>query len=94
MTKKLEEEFNLPPLEEAIEQETVTEEKPIEETVTEIQTIEDAISISEKINNALNDIVIEATPIQKASQSDAWFIQSINNKQIISIVIVPNSIRA
>ena len=56
MTKKLEEEFNLPPLEEAIEQETVTEEKPIEETVTEIQTIEDAISISEKINNALQEV--------------------------------------
>ena len=36
MTKKLEEEFNLPPLEEAIEQETVTEEKSVEETVTEL----------------------------------------------------------
>ena len=56
MTKKLEEEFNLPPLEEAIEQEAVSEEKPVEETVTEIQTIEDAISISEKINNALQEV--------------------------------------
>ena len=50
MTKKLEEEFNLPPIEEAIEA-----EKQEEETVN-IQTVEDAISVSEKINNALQEV--------------------------------------
>lgn len=51
MTKRLEEEFNLPPLEEAL----ADFAKP-EETKTEIQTIEDAISISEKINSALSEV--------------------------------------
>lgn len=51
MTKRLEEEFNLPPLEEALADFT----KP-EETKAEIQTIEDAISISEKINSALSEV--------------------------------------
>ncbi len=50
MTKKLEEEFNLPPIEEALES-----EKQEEETVN-IQTVEDAISVSEKINNALQEV--------------------------------------
>jgi len=48
MTKKLEEEFNLPPIEEAIEAE---EQEPIN-----IQTVEDAITVSEKINNALQEV--------------------------------------
>lgn len=50
MTKKLEEEFNLPPMDEAIEAE-VTADEP-----QNIQTVEDAISVSEKINNALAEV--------------------------------------
>ena len=50
MTKKLEEEFNLPPIEEAIEAEKV-EHEPVN-----IQTVEDAITVSEKINNALAEV--------------------------------------
>lgn len=52
MTKRLEEEFNLPPLEEALQANSPTQE----ESKTEIQTIEDAISISEKINSALSEV--------------------------------------
>ena len=50
MTKKLEEEFNLPPMDEAIEAEKV-EHEPVN-----IQTVEDAITVSEKINNALAEV--------------------------------------
>lgn len=49
MTKKLEEEFNLPPIAEAIEAEE--EQEPVN-----IQTVEDAITVSEKINNALQEV--------------------------------------
>ncbi len=52
MTKRLEEEFNLPPLDEAL----ASEKFPTEEPGTEIQTLEDAISISEKINSALSEV--------------------------------------
>jgi len=52
MTKRLEEEFNLPPLDEAL----ASASSPAEEPSTEIQTLEDAISISEKINSALSEV--------------------------------------
>lgn len=52
MTKRLEEEFNLPPLEEALQ----SEAESAVEAKTEIQTIEDAITISEKINSALSEV--------------------------------------
>lgn len=57
MTKKLEEEFNLPPIDEAQSQENAeavdvfTQDEPVN-----IQTVEDAISVSEKINNALAEV--------------------------------------
>ena len=50
MTKKLEEEFNLPPIDEALDAEK-SEQEPVN-----IQTVEDAISVSEKINNALQAV--------------------------------------
>ncbi len=52
MTKRLEEEFNLPPLDEAL----ASASSPVDEPSTEIQTLEDAISISEKINSALSEV--------------------------------------
>lgn len=55
MTKKLEEEFNLPPIEEAIKDD-IDDSPSLEETKTEIQVISDAITISEKINDAFKDI--------------------------------------
>lgn len=55
MTKKLEEEFNLPPIEEALKQEN--EETPtVEESKNEIVEIKEQMSISEKINSAFKEI--------------------------------------
>jgi len=53
MTKKLEEEFNLPPMDEALRDHNHGVEN---QSSTEIQTVEDAISISEKINSALAEV--------------------------------------
>lgn len=55
MTKKLEEEFNLPPIEEATaNQESVdNHDESVEHSIT---TIEEALSISEKINGALAEV--------------------------------------
>lgn len=51
MTKKLEEEFNLPPIEEA------TEQVPsVQETQEEIEEVQDALTVSEKINAAFKEI--------------------------------------
>ena len=51
MTKKLEEEFNLPPIEE------VTKTEPtIVETEAEIEETQNALSVSEKINAAFKEI--------------------------------------
>ena len=51
MTKKLEEEFNLPPIEE------VTKTEPtILETEAEIEETQNALSVSEKINSALKEV--------------------------------------
>ena len=55
MTKKLEEEFDLPPIEEALEAQAQDSTTPIEPAIT-IQTVEDAITVSEKINNALAEV--------------------------------------
>jgi hypothetical protein len=58
MTKRLEEEFNLPPLNQALgNQNSKDQHVPdIAETQTEIQLVHDAISISEKVNSALSQI--------------------------------------
>jgi fructose-1,6-bisphosphatase/inositol monophosphatase family enzyme len=53
MTKKLEEEFNLPPLDAALNAVQSTE---TENPIATIQTVEDAITISEKINMALSEV--------------------------------------
>ena len=50
MTRKLEEEFNLPHMDEQAE--PVTKE----EAQMQIQTVEDALSVSEKINMALAEV--------------------------------------
>lgn len=50
MTRKLEEEFNLPHMDE--EPVSITKE----EAQTQIQTVEDALSVSEKINMALAEV--------------------------------------
>jgi hypothetical protein len=52
MTKRLEEEFNLPPMDDALQAESVSKETAL----TTAQTLEDAITISEKINNALAEV--------------------------------------
>jgi fructose-1,6-bisphosphatase/inositol monophosphatase family enzyme len=52
MTRKLEEEFNLPPLEEALGATVETTEQPL----TTIDEVQEAISISEKIDNALAEV--------------------------------------
>lgn len=49
MTKRLEEEFNLPP----IEEENIPSQEDIQ---NEIVSVEDAITISEKINSALSEV--------------------------------------
>lgn len=58
MTKKLEEEFNLPPIEEALaKEEQEKEDTPtLEETKAEIVHIEDQLSVSEKINMAFKEV--------------------------------------
>lgn len=54
MTKKLEEEFGLPPMDEATaEHSESVESEPVEQSIT---TIEEALSISEKINGALAEV--------------------------------------
>ena len=52
MTKKLEEEFNLPPIEEV----TAKPEPTIVETETEIEETQNALGVSEKINLAFKEI--------------------------------------
>ena len=55
MTKKLEEEFNLPPIEEV----TDTDEEvvpTVEETQEVIEEVKGALSISEKINLAFKEV--------------------------------------
>lgn len=52
MTRKLEEEFNLPPLEEALDATVETTEQPL----TIIDEVQQAISISENIDNALAEV--------------------------------------
>ena len=58
MTKKLEEEFNLPPIEEALaKEEQEKEDTPtLEETKAEIVHIQDQLSVSEKINMAFKEV--------------------------------------
>lgn len=57
MTKKLEEEFNLPPLEQALsDDKQLNDVVPDTENNTDITTIEEALSISEKINGALAEV--------------------------------------
>jgi len=53
MTKKLEEEFNLPPIEEVTEKETLPSVQESKETIEEVQG---ALSVSEKINLAFKEI--------------------------------------
>ena len=53
MTKKLEEEFNLPPIEEVTEKETLPTVEESKETIEEVQG---ALSVSEKINLAFKEI--------------------------------------
>lgn len=53
MTKKLEEEFNLPSLDEAL---SATQSSQTDSPIATIQTVEDAITISEKINMALSEV--------------------------------------
>ena len=53
MTKKLEEEFNLPPIEEVTEKETLP---TVEETQEVIEEVQGALSISEKINLAFKEV--------------------------------------
>lgn len=50
MTKRLEEEFNLPHIEDLVDDATT------KEVTHHVQTVEDALSISEKINNALAEV--------------------------------------
>ena len=53
MTKKLEEEFNLPPIEEVTDTENVP---TVAETHEVIEETQDALSVSEKINLAFKEI--------------------------------------
>lgn len=55
MTRKLEEEFNLPPMEEAIGFDD-DETPSVEETKTEIEVISHGLSVAEKINDAFREI--------------------------------------
>tara|TARA_Y100001937_G_C7125746_1_gene334829 strand:+ start:2257 stop:2748 length:492 start_codon:yes stop_codon:yes gene_type:complete len=52
MTKKLEEEFNLPPIDEASEEDVPT----VEESKSQIEEYKQALSLSEKINNAFKEV--------------------------------------
>ena len=54
MTKRLEEEFNLPSLEEVTGKSMTYADK--ETAIATVQSVEDALSISEKINNALAEV--------------------------------------
>tara|TARA_B110000305_G_C19114033_1_gene481116 strand:- start:240 stop:725 length:486 start_codon:yes stop_codon:yes gene_type:complete len=54
MTKKLEEEFNLPSMEEALAQEEVV--PTVDETKQEIQVVSQGLSIAEKINDAFKEV--------------------------------------
>lgn len=56
MTKKLEEEFNLPPIEEVLAQEKVEDVPTIEETKNAIVEVQEAMGVSEKINLAFKEI--------------------------------------
>lgn len=51
MTKKLEEEFNLPPMEEAL-----ASEKVPQETKQEIEIVNNGLTVAEKINDAFKEI--------------------------------------
>jgi uncharacterized membrane protein len=53
MTRKLEEEFNLPSMEEALEAENVP---TIAETKQEIEVVSNGLTIAEKINDAFKEI--------------------------------------
>ena len=53
MTKKLEEEFNLPPIEEVTDQETLP---TVEESKDLIEETQDALTVSEKINLAFKEV--------------------------------------
>ena len=53
MTKKLEEEFNLPPMDEALEAENVP---TIAETKQEIEVVSNGLTIAEKISDAFKEI--------------------------------------
>ena len=52
MTRKLEEEFNLPPMDEVADFENAS----VEDVQNHLQTVEDALTVSEKINNALAEV--------------------------------------
>ena len=54
MTKKLEEEFNLPPMNEESEIEEVT--PTVEASKTQIEEYKEALSVSEKVNLAFNEV--------------------------------------
>ena len=54
MTRKLEEEFNLPPLEEALDFSASVDNT--EQQLTTIDEVKEALSISEKIDNALAEV--------------------------------------
>jgi len=55
MTKRLEEEFNLPPIEEVTEKAEVVEQEVVELPATK-QEIDDALDIAERINEALPQV--------------------------------------
>lgn len=52
MTKRLEEEFNLPPMDEVADFENAS----AEDVQNHLQTVEEALTVSEKINNALAEV--------------------------------------
>lgn len=56
MTKKLEEEFNLPPIEEALAEENDTPTPSVSDAKQEIQVINHELSIAEKINDAFKEV--------------------------------------
>jgi hypothetical protein len=56
MTKKLEEEFNLPPLEEVLGKDEEEIVPTIEESKNQIVEVQEAMSISDKINTAFKEI--------------------------------------
>jgi len=56
MTKKLEEEFNLPPLEEVLGKDEEEVVPTIEESKNQIVEVQEAMSISDKINTAFKEI--------------------------------------